>query len=135
MFDTRKLGTALLKKRKECGYTMSVLAEKIDISKATISRIENYGEPDVNSLAKVLCFLDMPFDSFVLYIAKHEHPYIDIRIDKITLPKDRSKIEFVLFETEEIKQGEFIESEEMFYVSSKEFYYAFSVLKWRYLNQ
>ena len=58
---------------------------------------------------------------------------IEIKIDRNTLPKDYQKIEFEL-EDGTIKQGEFIEGDDMFVVSPSEFYRCWIVVQWKALK-
>lgn len=55
---------------------------------------------------------------------------IELKIDRASLPQDGQKIKFCI-EAGEWLTGEFIESENMFWVTASEWHYAWKVTKWQ----
>lgn len=58
---------------------------------------------------------------------------MEVKIDKSTLPKDGQKVKFKLFH-DIVKEGVYVEAEQLFYCSEREFYTEWIVLEWEPIN-
>lgn len=63
MFNKEKFGTSLKAFRGE--RSLRDFGKEVDISAATISRIENGNLPDVNSLCKILVYTGWDYSEFI----------------------------------------------------------------------
>jgi len=67
IYDSEKLSKLIKTKRIiDLDIDMREAAKKIGISLATLSRLENGKEPDINTLAKACHWIKQPIDSFFI---------------------------------------------------------------------
>ncbi|MBX3300532.1 MAG: helix-turn-helix transcriptional regulator [Acidobacteria bacterium] len=63
MINTGELGKAIKRRREELGLSLRDLADVINVSASTLSRIENgTGRPDADNIARITQWLNMPVD-------------------------------------------------------------------------
>jgi len=63
LIDTEELGKAIKRRREELGLSLRDVADVIDVSASTLSRIESgKGRPDADNIARITQWLDMPVD-------------------------------------------------------------------------
>ena len=63
LINTAELGIAIKRRREELGMSLRDVADVIDVSASTLSRIENgTGRPDADNIARITQWLDMPVD-------------------------------------------------------------------------
>ena len=63
LINTAELGKAIKRRREELDLSLRDVADKIDVSASTLSRIENgTGRPDADNIARITRWLDMPVD-------------------------------------------------------------------------
>lgn len=61
--NTGELGKAIKRRREELDLSLRDVADIIDVSASTLSRIENgTGRPDADNIARISQWLDMPVD-------------------------------------------------------------------------
>ena len=61
--NTVELGKAIKRRREELGLSLRDVADIIEVSASTLSRIENgTGRPDADNIARISQWLDMPVD-------------------------------------------------------------------------
>lgn len=63
-FDTQKLGEAVYRKRNSEGETLRSLAGRIEVSPATISRVEKFNVPDMSTLCSLCIWLGVSPNRF-----------------------------------------------------------------------
>lgn len=61
-YDAKRLATAVKEKRGDTG--LRAAGKEIGVSAATLSRVENKKEPDINSMAKICVWLDIQMEYF-----------------------------------------------------------------------
>lgn len=61
-YDAKRLATAVKEKRGDIG--LRAAGKEIGVSAATLSRVENKKEPDINSMAKICVWLDIQMEYF-----------------------------------------------------------------------
>lgn len=57
--------------------------------------------------------------------------YMEIQLDKSTLPQNGQTVFFSIDEDEEDLKGEYIAEEKMFWIDESNWHYAWKVIKWR----
>lgn len=57
---------------------------------------------------------------------------MEIKIDKTTLPEDGQIVKF--YDGDEWRDGEYLAEDEMFYVSPKEWFFAWQIHEWEPIN-
>lgn len=63
LINTADLGKAIKRRREELKLSLRDVADKVDVSASTLSRIENgTGRPDADNIARLTQWLDMPVD-------------------------------------------------------------------------
>jgi transcriptional regulator with XRE-family HTH domain len=63
LINTAELGRAIKRHRDELKMSLRDVADEIDVSASTLSRIENgTGKPDADNIARITRWLDMPVD-------------------------------------------------------------------------
>jgi len=63
MINTAELGRAIKRHREELKMSLRDVADEIEVSASTLSRIENgTGKPDADNIARITRWLDMPVD-------------------------------------------------------------------------
>lgn len=63
LINTAELGKAIKRRREDLDMSLRDVADKIDVSASTLSRIENgTGRPDADNIARITRWLDMPVD-------------------------------------------------------------------------
>lgn len=63
-FDNWKFSETLRRARFESGKSLREFAEEIDLSSSTLSRLENYKEPDLMSFYKCCEYLKCSMNEF-----------------------------------------------------------------------
>ena len=63
LINTVELGRAIKRRREELKLSLRDVADVINVSASTLSRIENgTGKPDADNIARITNWLDMPVD-------------------------------------------------------------------------
>lgn len=63
LIDTEELGKAIKRRREELRLSLRDVADVINVSASTLSRIESgKGRPDADNIARITQWLDMPVD-------------------------------------------------------------------------
>ncbi len=63
LINTADLGAAIKRRREELKLSLRDVADVVDVSASTLSRIENgTGRPDADNIARLTQWLDMPVD-------------------------------------------------------------------------
>ncbi len=63
LINTADLGKAIKRRREELKLSLRDVADVVDVSASTLSRIENgTGRPDADNIARLSQWLDMPVD-------------------------------------------------------------------------
>jgi transcriptional regulator with XRE-family HTH domain len=63
LVNTSELGRAIKRHREELKMSLRDVADEIEVSASTLSRIENgTGKPDADNIARITRWLDMPVD-------------------------------------------------------------------------
>ncbi len=63
LINTADLGKAIKRRREELKLSLRDVADVVDVSASTLSRIENgTGRPDADNIARLTQWLDMPVD-------------------------------------------------------------------------
>ena len=63
LVNTQELGRAIKRHREELKMSLRDVADEIEVSASTLSRIENgTGKPDADNIARITRWLDMPVD-------------------------------------------------------------------------
>ena len=63
LVNTHELGRAIKRHREELKMSLRDVADEIEVSASTLSRIENgTGKPDADNIARITRWLDMPVD-------------------------------------------------------------------------
>ena len=63
LVNTAELGRAIKRHRDELKMSLRDVADEIEVSASTLSRIENgTGKPDADNIARITRWLDMPVD-------------------------------------------------------------------------
>lgn len=65
-FDEANFFRAVDAKRREAGVSWRELGRQLELSPSTFSRLSRGRRPDVETFVKVLDWLDLPADSFIL---------------------------------------------------------------------
>lgn len=66
LINTAELGKAIKRRREELKLSLRDVADVIDVSASTLSRIENgTGRPDADNIARITQWLDMPVDRLI----------------------------------------------------------------------
>jgi transcriptional regulator with XRE-family HTH domain len=63
-FDAQKFGKAVYNRRVDEDETLRSLSDRIDISPATISRVEKFNVPDIRTLSVLCGWLRVPPNRF-----------------------------------------------------------------------
>src|SRR3982751_3308140 len=75
--NTVELGRAIKRRREELGLSLRDVADVIDVSASTLSRIENgTGRPDADNIARITQWLDMPVDRLMKHASSSVEPVI-----------------------------------------------------------
>lgn len=64
-WDVSELGGLLKERRKKSGLSLRDLANKIDVSLNTLSRVERGHVPDLTNFRRIIDWLDVPADAFL----------------------------------------------------------------------
>jgi transcriptional regulator with XRE-family HTH domain len=66
LINTAELGKAIKRRREELKLSLRDVADVIEVSASTLSRIENgTGRPDADNIARITQWLDMPVDRLI----------------------------------------------------------------------
>jgi transcriptional regulator with XRE-family HTH domain len=66
LINTADLGKAIKRRREELKLSLRDVADVVDVSASTLSRIENgTGRPDADNIARLTQWLDMPVDRLI----------------------------------------------------------------------
>lgn len=77
MINTADLGNAIKRRREELKLSLRDVADVVDVSASTLSRIENgTGRPDADNIARLTQWLDMPVDRLIRQNASSVEPVI-----------------------------------------------------------
>jgi len=78
LINTAELGKAIKRRREELKLSLRDVADVIEVSASTLSRIENgTGRPDTDNIARITQWLDMPVDRLMTrHSAKNVEPVI-----------------------------------------------------------
>lgn len=77
MISTAELGKAIKRRREELGMSLRDVANEIEVSASTLSRIENgTGRPDTDNIARITQWLDMPVDRIMKHSVDGVEPVI-----------------------------------------------------------
>lgn len=63
-YDAKRLATAVKEKRRDLELGLRAAGKEIGVSAATLSRVENKKEPDINTMAKICLWLDIQWEYF-----------------------------------------------------------------------
>lgn len=65
-----ELGKIIKKAREDSGYTQSDFANKLDINKSNLSKLENgkIKNPNCVILYRIACFLDLDYEDLLHYL-------------------------------------------------------------------
>src|SRR5438874_5497020 len=77
LINTAELGKAIKRRREELKLSLRDVADVIDVSASTLSRIENgTGRPDADNIARITQWLDMPVDRLIRSQTSEVEPVI-----------------------------------------------------------
>ncbi len=77
MINTADLGKAIKRRREELKLSLRDVADIVDVSASTLSRIENgTGRPDADNIARLSQWLNMPVDRLFRHEASSVEPVI-----------------------------------------------------------
>ena len=77
LINTADLGKAIKRRREELKMSLRDVADVIDVSASTLSRIENgTGRPDTDNIARITRWLDMPVDRLMKHSSEGVEPVI-----------------------------------------------------------
>ena len=66
LINTAELGKAIKRRREELKLSLRDVADVVNVSASTLSRIENgTGRPDADNIARLTQWLDMPVDRLI----------------------------------------------------------------------
>ena len=73
LINTAELGKAIKRKREELKMSLRDVADVIEVSASTLSRIENgTGRPDTDNIARITQWLNMPVDRLMTKTAEND---------------------------------------------------------------
>ena len=77
LINTADLGKAIKRRREELKLSLRDVADVIEVSASTLSRIENgTGRPDADNIARITQWLDMPVDRLMKHSSSSVEPVI-----------------------------------------------------------
>jgi transcriptional regulator with XRE-family HTH domain len=77
LINTADLGKAIKRRREELKLSLRDVADVVNVSASTLSRIENgTGRPDADNIARLTQWLDMPVDRLIRQNASDVEPVI-----------------------------------------------------------
>jgi len=77
MINTADLGKAIKRRREELKLSLRDVADIVDVSASTLSRIENgTGRPDADNIARLSQWLNMPVDRLFRHESSSVEPVI-----------------------------------------------------------
>ncbi len=77
LINTADLGKAIKRRREELKMSLRDVADVIDVSASTLSRIENgTGRPDTDNIARITRWLNMPVDRLMKHSSDGVEPVI-----------------------------------------------------------